>query len=47
MGPVSLVPDWRGKGTFPYYTWGTEMCPPYLQQCDTYVSLDVRVLAIQ
>jgi hypothetical protein len=28
MGPVSLVPDWRGKGTFPYYTWGIEMCPP-------------------
>jgi hypothetical protein len=28
MGPVSLVPDGRGKGTFPYYLWGTWMCPP-------------------
>jgi hypothetical protein len=28
MGPVSLVPNWRGKETFPYYPWDTEMCPP-------------------
>jgi hypothetical protein len=27
MGPVSLVPDGRRKGTFPYYLWGTWMHP--------------------
>jgi hypothetical protein len=46
MGPVSLVPDWRGKEPFPT-TPGHRDVSPCLQQCGTCVSLDVRVWASQ